>query len=110
LDPQTLGSFSRLELAIREIEQLGLHLTCLPGEYCVNYHHGSEATARFAETLEAALSAAHSMIDNAPAETEKASAPCRPHLLTAKAIRRCKILSHNHRARAIWLKKYLKRI
>jgi hypothetical protein len=105
LDLQTPKPLSRLELAMREVEQLGLHLTCLPGEYCVNYIHGSVATARFAENLEDAIREGHDLIKKAPKKMQVTPSIRQGRPITLKAIRRCKILSHNHRARALWIKK-----
>ena len=37
---------SPFELASAELRKVGIALTRLPGEYCVNFRNGAEATAR----------------------------------------------------------------
>ena len=48
-------SLSRFELVAAELRALGLTLRRLPGEYCVNFRYGGDATARMAEDLDQAL-------------------------------------------------------
>src|SRR5271169_1778134 len=49
------------EIASAELRKLGVDLTRLPGEYRVNFHNGTEATAQIAETIEAALDLGRAM-------------------------------------------------
>jgi hypothetical protein len=46
---------SPFEIAAAELRKLGITLARLPGEYRVNFHNGTEATAQTAETVDAAL-------------------------------------------------------
>jgi hypothetical protein len=63
---------SPFELAAAELRRLGLDLTRLPGEYSVNFHGASEATAQTAETVDEALDLGRAMA------AERAEAHTRP--------------------------------
>jgi hypothetical protein len=49
------------ELAAVGLRALGITLARLPGEYRVNFHNGTDATARTAETFDEALELGRSM-------------------------------------------------
>jgi hypothetical protein len=52
---------SRFEPVARELRALGITITRLPGEYCVNIRNGTDATAQAVETLDEALALGRSM-------------------------------------------------
>jgi hypothetical protein len=100
-------SLSRFELVTRELRALGLTLRRLPGEYCVNFRNGGDATARMAEDLGEALELGRAMAAEAAARaTEKPPRRrWRRKRMTPKARRRRFILGHNRRLRARALRK-----
>ena len=81
-DPPAL---SRFELAAVELRGLGITVTCLPGEYRVNFRTGAGATA-----------------PPGPAHGKRGR---RSRRMTPEAIRRRMIRTHNCRMRARALKK-----
>jgi hypothetical protein len=99
-----IPGISRFELAARELRALGITLTRLPGEYCVNIRDGTEATAQTAETLDEALALGRSMepaVPDAPVQSAAAFHRRRGRRsMTPKAVRRRMIRAHNHRMRA----------
>ena len=57
-------------MATAELRKLGITLARLPGEYRVNFHNGSDATAQIAETVDAALDLGRAMAaERAEAQT-----------------------------------------
>ena len=102
-------SLSRFELVARELRALGLTLRRLPGEYCVNFRNGGDATARMAEDLNEALELGRAMAAEKAAKqpaTEKSPRRrWRRKRMTPKARRRRFILGHNRRVRRRALRK-----
>jgi hypothetical protein len=93
------------ELATGELRKLGITLRQLPGEFSVNFHNGTDATARTVETLDEALSLGRDMAKTlAPAATAATAAPGtrrrHPRRMTPKAQRRRLIRQHNRRMQA----------
>jgi len=97
--PPALSCF---ELAARELRVLGITLTRLPGEYRVNFHNGTDATACITETLEDAIEHGRALARASPAKLVR-PARKRPLRMTPKVVRRRMIRAHNRcmRARAI---------
>ena len=102
-------SLSRFELVVNELRALGLTLRRLPGEYCVNFRNGGDATARMAEDLDQALELGREMAAEAAASRVATKQPPRRRWrrkrMTPKARRRRFILGHNRRLRARALRK-----
>jgi hypothetical protein len=92
---------SPFELAATELRALGITLARLPGEYRVDFHDGSNATARMAETLDEALELARSMAADAPAPVRPAHGKRRrrPRRMTPKAYNRRLRMAHLRRMR-----------
>jgi hypothetical protein len=93
------------ELATGELRKLGITLRQLPGEFSVNFHNGTDATARTAETLDEAFALGRDMAKTlAPAATTTTATPGkryrRPRRMTPKAQRRRMIRQHNRRMQA----------
>ena len=92
------------EIAYNEMRALGLTLRRLPGEYCVNFRDGGDATARFADDLDQALEVGRAMAAEKagdPSGTEKPPRRRRRRKrMTPKARRRRFIRAHNRRVRA----------
>jgi Resolvase, N terminal domain len=86
---------SRFELAAAELRKLGIDLTRLPGEYRVNFHNDSEATARIAETIEAALDLGRAMA------TERSAAA--PNSVGPRHRRRRRMTPKAYHKRLRWL-------
>ena len=69
---------SPFEIATAELRRLGITLARLPGEYRVNFHNGTEATAQIAETIDQALVAGRAMAaERAEAPSTKGRGPRR---------------------------------
>jgi hypothetical protein len=102
-------SISRFEVVARELRALGLTLRRLPGEYCVNFRNGGDATARMAENLDEALELGRAMAAEAAANRSTSEKPLRRrwrrNRMTPKARRRRFILGHNRRVRRRALRK-----
>jgi hypothetical protein len=96
-------SLSRFELVARELRGLGLTLRRLPGEYCVNFRNGGDATAAMAEELKDALQLGRNMAAAREAETDAGSDTRSHSLKSARKYRRRFIRRHNkgYRRRAI---------
>jgi hypothetical protein len=95
------------EVATAELRKLGITLRQLPGEFSVNFHNGTDATARTVETLDEAFALGRDMAKTlAPATpaTAATAAPGKryrhPRRMTPKAQRRRMIRQHNRRMRA----------
>ena len=93
------------ELATGELRKLGITLRQLPGEFSVNFHNGSDATARTVETLDEAFALGRDMAKTlAPAATTTTAVPGKryrhPRRMTPKAQRRRMIRQHNRRMQA----------
>lgn len=104
--PPALSCF---ELAARELRVLGITLTRLPGEYRVNFHNGTDATACITETFEDAIEHGRALARASPAKLVR-PARKRPLRVTPKAIRRRMIRAHNRRLRARYFKKHEDRL
>jgi hypothetical protein len=102
-------SSSPFELTAAELRVLGITLRRLPGEYCVNFLNGGDATARMADDLDQALELGRAMA--ADKATNQAATEKRPRRrwrrkrMTRKAQRRRFILGRNRRLRARALSK-----
>ena len=100
---------SPFEIAAAELRKLGLDLTRLPGEYRVNFHNGSEATAQIVETIDQALAAGRAMAaERAKASSTKGQGPRRrrrPRRMTPKAYNKRLRLAQMRRLRARALRK-----
>jgi hypothetical protein len=100
---------SRFERVAAELRAFGLTLRRLPGEYCVNFRYGSDATARMADDLDQALELGRAMAADKAADRAATKKP--PHRrwrhkrMTPKAQRRRFIRRHNRRVRARALRK-----
>lgn len=68
---------SPFELASAELRKLGIDLARLPGEYPVNFHNGTDATAQIAETIEAALDLGRAMATERAAAAPNSAGPRR---------------------------------
>jgi hypothetical protein len=66
---------SRFELAAAELRALGITLRRLPGEYCVNFRYGGDATARIADDLDQALEFGRAMAEARAAARARAKRP-----------------------------------
>jgi hypothetical protein len=88
--------------AAAELRQLGIDLTRLPGEYRVNIHNGSEATAQIAETVEAALELGRTMATERAAAAPHSAGPRRRRRrrMTSKAYNKRLRLAHMRKLRA----------
>jgi hypothetical protein len=95
---------NRYEAVAAELRRLGLTIRSPPGEYCVNFRHGSDKTARTSETLDEALEIGRAMAAEAAAKRTTAKRPPRRKRwrkrMTPKARRRRFIRAHNRRVRA----------
>lgn len=95
---------SRFEMVAAELRRLGLTIRRLPGEYCINFRDGGDATARMAEDLDQALELGRAMAAEAAISRASAQKPPRRRWrrkkMTPKARRRRFILAHNRRLRA----------
>ena len=99
---------SPFEIAAAELRKLGITLTRLPGEYRVNFHNGSEATAQIAETVDAALDLGRSMAAERAEAASHSAGPRRrrrPRRMTPKAINKRLRLAQMRRLRARALRK-----
>jgi hypothetical protein len=94
---------NQFEIVAAQLAALGLTITVRPGEYCVNFRGGGNATAYLTDDLDDALNHGRAV---AAALPEAASAPReggrrrkwrRPK--SAKAARRAFIRAHNRRMR-----------
>jgi hypothetical protein len=97
------GDPSPFELAEAELRKLGITLARLPGEYRVNFHNGTESTARTLETLDEALTAGRAMAaQRAEASSTKGRSPRRrrPRRMTPKAYNKRLRLAHMRKLRA----------
>jgi len=90
--PAVIDTPSPFELAAAELRARGIVLMRLPGEYRVNFRNAGDAPARTADPP-------------APARPAQGKRRRRPLRMTPKAIRRRMIRAHNHRMRALALKK-----
>jgi len=102
-DPRT-----PFDIASGELRRLGITLSRLPGEYCVNFCHASEKTARFAEDFAQAVAIGRSMAAERTAEQAKIEKPRwrgRGRARTPKELRRRFIRRHNRRVRKRALRK-----
>ena len=90
---------SPFDLASAELRRLGITLTNLPGEYRVNFHHGADATARLAETLDEALELGRSLAAERPEPTRPTGGKRRRRLrrMTPKAYNKRMRLKHLRR-------------
>jgi hypothetical protein len=95
---------SRFELIAAELRALGISLRRLPGEYCVNFRNGGDASARMADDLDQALELGHAMAAEKAADRATTAKPPRRRWrrkgMTPKARRRRFILGHNRRVRS----------
>jgi len=100
---------SRFEIVVAELRTLGLTLRRLPGEYCVNFRNGGDATARMADDLDQALELGRAMAADKAADQAEIKKPprrrWRRRKMTPKAQRRRFIRAHNRRVRARSLSK-----
>jgi len=94
--------FSTFELAAAELRKLGIDLARLPGEYRVNIHNGTEATAQIAETIEAALDLGRAMASERAAAAPNSAGPRRRRRrrMTPKAYNKRLRLAHMQKLRA----------
>lgn len=91
------------EIASAELRKLGVDLTRLPGEYRVNFHNGTEATAQIAETIEAALDLCRAMAAERAAAAPNSAGPRRRRRRlprTPKAYNKRLRLAHMRKFRA----------
>ena len=89
---------------VAELAAHGVRLTARPGEYCVNFRNGSEATAYVTDDLTDAIEhgrtlarAARQSADTVPARPACAKRRRRPPAMTPKARRHRMIRRHNQR-------------
>src|SRR5262245_54668150 len=83
---------SPFEIVASELRTLGLTIRRRPGEYCINYPHGGEKTAQFADDLDQALEIGRAMASEA-AQHHAAAKPDR------RKWRRKRIAPKTHRRR-----------
>ena len=90
------------EIASAELRKLGIDLARLPGEYRVNFHNGTEATAQIAETIEAALDLGRAMASERAAAAPNSAGPRRRRRrrMTPKAYNKRLRLAHMRKLRA----------
>jgi hypothetical protein len=95
---------SRFDFVAAELRALGISIRRLPGEYCVNFRNGGDATARMAEDLDQALEVGRAMAADRATNRATTKQPPRRRWrrksMTPKARRRRFILGHNRRLRA----------
>jgi hypothetical protein len=97
---------------VAELAARGVRLTARPGEYCVNFRDGSDATAYVTDDLSDAIEhgralarAVHRPADAAaPAQPARAKRRRRPPAMTPKARHGRVIKQHNRRLRARMLR------
>jgi len=99
---------SRFETVAAELAALGVTIAVRPGEYVLNYRHGKDDTARFADDLDEALELGRELavaragagVQLCTSAHDPAVTPRRRRTMTAKAMRRRFIKRHNRRLRA----------
>ena len=89
---------SRFELVADELRALGITVRSLPGEYCVNFRDGSEATVQIVEDLDQALEVGRAMAAARPAPP--ARFPRRRRRRATKSRRGRKVRRRIHRLSA----------
>lgn len=94
---------NQFEIVAAQLAALGLKIAVRPGEYCVNFRGGGDATAYLTDDLDDALdhgravAAALPEASSAPGEGGRGRKWRRPK--SAKAARRAFIRAHNRRMR-----------
>jgi hypothetical protein len=83
------------ETAYEELKALGLVLQKAPGQYRVNFRHGTKVTEFLTDDLEAALQQRREMAKHPTPPSEPPLGPMRP-----RSLRRAFMYSHNNRVAA----------
>jgi hypothetical protein len=89
---------SRFELVADELRALGITIRSSPGEYCINYRDGGEATAQRVDDLDEALAIGRAMAADPPAPAPRFQRRWRRRRSVIKPRRRRKLRRRTRKA------------